>query len=213
MTRFLLAILFCFTGNILSAQSFAPEKIKIYWKDKNGAPYMTFDRLRKEHPEVKFIMNTTIRSGINSPVGLYIENGKQISGPLLIQNSKVNVGIQPMGVFYINSKGAFIQELKSKSSYKNAIWAIQSGPILLMNGKINSRLPKGKVIPRNGIGIKKDGQVYFACLKMGYREFANHFIKEGCTDAIYLEDGLPESYHRNVLHKRSAHYGPMIVVE
>ncbi|MEY3432141.1 MAG: hypothetical protein RL131_77, partial [Bacteroidota bacterium] len=32
---------------------------------------MTFDRLRKEHPEVKFIMNTTIRSGISSPVGLY----------------------------------------------------------------------------------------------------------------------------------------------
>ncbi|MEY4628603.1 MAG: hypothetical protein RLZZ595_929 [Bacteroidota bacterium] len=213
MLKSVFALVFVGLGFLPNAQTYPPDKIKIYWKDSNGAPYMTFDRLRTEHPEVKFIMNTAVRSGMGSPVGLYIENGKQISSPIFILNSKVNVGIQPMGVFFITTKGACIQELKSKVSYKDAVWAIQSGPLLVMNGKVNPRLPKGKAIPRNGIGIKKDGQVYFACLKMGYRDFANHFLKEGCIDALYLEDGLPESYHRNVLHKRSAHYGPMIVVE
>lgn len=120
--------------------------------------------------------------------------------------------LTPFGVFVINKGKAFISTSLNQSDYKDVDYALQANPILVWEGKSNKQLPKGRTIMRNGVGIKKDGSVYFACLKMGYREFAKHFLEEGCISALHLSDQKAETWQKD--SKPSyGRYATIIVVE
>jgi uncharacterized protein YigE (DUF2233 family) len=145
-------------------QTFDASSIKMYWKDSKGIPYMTFERLLKSNKNIVFITGVGKFSGAFTSMGLYIENGQLLHPIKTVQNTKVNLEIQPSGVFQINASGASIEPLQAKRAYKNAIGAIQSGPMLVIDGRINAALPNRTKVLRNGVGIKKDGKVYFACM-------------------------------------------------
>lgn len=195
------------------AQTFDPAAIKIYWKDSKGIPYMTFERLLKSNKNIELITGIGKFSGAFSSMGLYIENGQLLHPIKAVQNTKVNMEIQPSGVFQINASGASIEPLQAKRTYKNAIGAIQSGPMLLIDGRINAALPKRIKTLRNGVGIKKDGKVYFACFEASMREFAEHFLNQGCQSALYLESDHPDIWYNGNSRNKFNRFGPMIVVE
>ncbi len=207
------ALLLAITLTITAwGQSFAPSRIKIYWKDSNDVPYMTFKNVKKEHPNVVFMTNGGPFTKAHGPAGLYIEQGKKLSSVKLPQNPKVQYGIAPQGIFIIENNRARIIPADQKFEEKNASYAVQAGPLLVINSKINNRLPKGKITIRNGVGITQNGNVYFACLKMDYRTFAQHFINEGCSIALMLdhtrsETWLPEN------GTSFGRFGPIIAVE
>jgi len=192
------------------AQTFDPAAIKMYWKDSAGVPFMTFDRLLKLNGRIVFITGTG-KSLV--PFGLYIENGKTLHPMRKPMNYKVNLNIQPDGVFHTTGTHAFISSLEENSSYKNAKWAIQSGPVLLMNGRINPRLPNKIKTLRHGVGIKKDGRVYFAVIDAGMKDFAKHFLDNGCTSALYLDGENADTWKNGSSLKRFSRFGPMIVAE
>ena len=194
-------------------QTFDASSIRMYWKDNEGVPYMTFKRLLKKKKNIEFITGVGKFRGAFSSIGLYIENGHLLHPIKRVQNSKVNLDIQPCGVFQINSYGASIDPLQIKRAYKNAIWAIQSGPMLLIDGSINAALPNRTKALRNGVGIKKDGKVYFACMEASMREFAEHFLKQGCQNALYLDSDHPDVWHKGNSKKKFNRFGPMIVAE
>lgn len=194
-------------------QTFDAASIRMYWKDSKGIPYMTFERLLKTNKNIEFITGVGKFSGEFSSTGLFIENGQLVHPIKTVQNSKVNLEIQPYGVFQINAAGASIAPLQAKRAYKNAIWAIQSGPMLLMDGRINAALPNRTKTLRNGVGIKKNGKVYFACMEASMREFAEHFQKEDCLNALILESEHPDVWYRGNSRKKFNRFGPMIVVE
>lgn len=194
-------------------QTFDASNIKMYWKDNKGIPYMTFERLLKSNKNIVFITGVGKFSGAFSSIGLFIENGQLLHPIKTIQNTKINLEIQPSGVFHINASGAFIDPLQSNRAYKNAIWAIQSGPMLLIDGRINAALPNRTKVLRNGVGIKRDGKVYFACMEASMREFAEHFQKEGCLNALILESDHPDIWYNGNSRNKFNRFGPMIVAE
>ena len=195
------------------AQVFSANRIRMYWKDSTGVPFMTFDRLRKEHPEAKFIINGGHFTHDYKPDGLYIENGKKLSAVKEILNPKINLETLPMGVFYTTPQGAFIKPIRGKFVQKGVIFATQSSPMLVINGRINPALPGGRHRLRSGVGVLPDGRVYFACLDMELRFFARHFLEKGCTQALCLNGDVSDVWQNGQSLKKYSRFGPMIVVE
>lgn len=209
------SILACFLLSMLSTargQIFSPSNIKIVWKDSNDVPYLLFKNVQKAYPQTVFMINGGKSTKAHHPIGLYIERGKKLSNIHSITNPKTNMELTPFGVFVINKGKAFISTSLNQSDYKDVDYALQANPILVWEGKSNKQLPKGRTIMRNGVGIKKDGSVYFASLKMGYREFAKHFLEEGCISALHLSDQKAETWQKD--SKPSyGRYAAIIVVE
>ena len=197
---------------IVHGQIFSPSRIKMVWKDTNDVPFMLFKNVQKAYPNVVFMTNGGKSTRSHHPIGLYIENGKRLSPIKTMQHPKINTSITPWGVFGIRKGKAFISTSMKQSDYTKSDFAIQAEPILVWNGKVNRRLPKGKEITRNGVGIKKDGMVYFACLKLGYQKFAQHFIEQGCISAIQLDNKQAEIWQKDARPSYSR-FATIIVVE
>ncbi len=66
--------------------------------------------------------------------------------------------------------------------------ATQTGPMLLINGKIHSKFINGstKLNIRNGIGILPDRKIIFAIskCKINFYDFALFFNDKGCENAL-----------------------------
>ena len=208
MKNFLLFVCLCVTISA-SAQTFKPSQIKMHWLDKDDIPYSTFSNLIKDFPQLKFITNAGILNKSFKPTGLFIENGKIITPVKFLQNTKVNYGIHPTGIFYINQTGAHMVPATQNFKHKNVTWGIQGGPMLIINKTINPRLTNRKKIVRNGVGIKKDGTVYFAIMNATYKQLAVHFKDQGCINAMTLSEGDAEIWEEGN-KKRYHNFGPMI---
>jgi uncharacterized protein YigE (DUF2233 family) len=195
-----------------SAQTFSASNVKIVWKDSNDIPYMLFKNVQKAYPNAIFMTNGGRDTKSHHPTGLYIEKGKKLSNLKPILNTKTSTELQPLGVFVIREGRAFISKSLNVSTYKDAEYALQANPILVWDGAINKQLPKGKAIMRNGVGVKRNGSVYFACLQMGYRDFAQHFIDQDCISAIHLSDQKAETWQKDSKPSYSR-YATIFVVE
>lgn len=180
--------------------------IQMVWKDEDGEPISNFNRLRDlvrgQKRELTFAMNGGIFNPGLEPVGLYIEKGKQLR-PLNLEEGRGNFFLKPNGVFYIDDddKAGIITSEK----YKNAVaakeirYAQQSGPQLLIDGKIHSAFTEGSVnqTVRNGVGIIDENTIVFAIsqTKVNLHEFASMFKeKYGCKNALYLDGAISEVY-------------------
>lgn len=195
-----------------TSQTFPPTAIKIIWKDSNDIPFTLFKNVLKAYPNANFMTNGGKSTKSHHPIGLYIENGKKLSPIKRIQNPKINTSLTPSGVFVISKGKAYISTSLNERDYRKTEYALQSEPILVWNGKLNKRLPRGKTQMRNGVGIKKDGMVYFACLKMNYREFAQHFLDQGCVSALQLDDEQSEIWQKDAKPSYNR-YATIFVVE
>lgn len=208
----LVILLVCLLNSPAVGQTFAASRIKIVWKDSNDIPFMLFKNVQKTYPNATFMISGGKSTKAHHPIGLYIENGKKLSNIHAIANTKTNMELTPFGVFVIKKSKAYISTSLNQNDYKEVDFALQANPILVWEGKPNKQLPNGKVTMRNGVGIKKDGNVYFASLKLGYREFAEHFIEQDCISAIHLSDQNAEIWLRD--SKPSyGRYATIIVVE
>jgi uncharacterized protein YigE (DUF2233 family) len=196
---------------IATSQLFDPSRIQMLWKSADGKPYLYFDAVRKAHPDIRFAMNAGMFTKAYSPVGLYIEKGKELRPVKISRNRNVNFGIQPQGVFFIRNGKAGVASIPCKT--KGMTYATQSAPMLVINGKINPNLPDGNLIVRNGVGVRKDGKVFFAVKWMRFREFAQFFIDNQCVNALYLDGGVSEKWEKGDLFATNGGpFGPMIVV-
>ena len=192
------------------SQLFHPSRISMLWKGADGKPYLYFDAVRKAHPDIRFAMNAGMFTKAYGPVGLYIENGKELRPVKISRNRKVNFGIQPQGVFFIRNGQAAVASIPCKTT--GMTYATQSAPMLVINGKINRNLPQGNLIVRNGVGVRKDGKVFFAVKWMRFREFAQFFIDNQCVNALYLDGGVSEKWEKGDLFATNGGpFGPMII--
>jgi uncharacterized protein YigE (DUF2233 family) len=190
---------------------FHPSQLRLYWKNSNGIPFKSFSNVRKEHPDLIFMMNAGMYTASNfpAPVGLYIEKGVKYRAIKIIKNRNVNYGISPSGIFYFNSNKAAILNAYNWSNRLNAAYATQSGPMLLINGLINKNLPRGSYIKRNGVGVRADGKVVFGCFRANFIDFAMWFKNQNCINALYL-DGVVSDYWTPSTLFNLGKYGPII---
>lgn len=177
------------------------EDINLYWKDKDtryGSLQNFISKSKQRGYEVVFAMNGGMYKKDKSPQGLYIENSKSLS-PLDCGEGDGNFYLKPNGVFNLGmEKDAEVCTTEHFIVHKMAKYATQSGPMLVIDGKIHSAFKEGStnLNIRNGVGILPDGKVLFAMSKkeINFYDFAEFFKNKGCKNALYLDGFVSRTY-------------------
>ncbi|HYD22899.1 MAG TPA: phosphodiester glycosidase family protein [Flavipsychrobacter sp.] len=195
-------------GNTFDVYIATPQKdnIQTYWKNHRGEKLISLTNLKKnveqKGKELVFATNAGIYLEDNSPQGLYVENGKELR-PLDTKKKKSNANfyMQPNGVFLLTKTGAKVVVTEEYKTYKSqTVYATQSGPMLVINGKINSIFRKGSAnngYIRSGVGINDKGEVVFAISNgpSNFYDFATLFRDIlRCDNALYLDGAICRSY-------------------
>ncbi|MEP4932819.1 phosphodiester glycosidase family protein [Haloferula sp.] len=200
-----------------------PAKVELAWRGDDGKPYETFDRVQKayasEGKKVGFLMNAGIFEPGLIPSGLYVEKGKELR-PLNLKDGKGNFFLKPNGVFMID-KGGKARVVESKSRLvqtQSAEFAVQSGPLLLMDGKRHPAFRNGSpnLKHRNGVGIDGKGRIVFAMTDkrqdVVFWDFAGLFLKLGCKDALFLDGDISQMAVNPEGPTKSNRFAAMFVV-
>lgn len=178
------------------------QNIRMYWKDHKNEMIRSLGNLEhytaSQNEKLIFAMNGGMFEPDNSPKGLYIENFK-ILHPIDTSTGNGNFYLPPNGIFYItrNNKPE-ITETKKFIPSPDIKYATQSGPMLLINRKINPAFQQHSknLNIRNGVGILENGEVIFAMSKkeVNFYDFAALFKEMGCQDALYLDGFVSRTY-------------------
>ena len=177
--------------------------ITLYNKDDSGHALGNIGKLKAyveaKGKHLRFAMNGGMYMEDLSPLGLYVENGKQLRRLITKTDGYGNFYLQPNGVFGVDEKGtAFVVSTANYPKQKDVLYATQSGPMLVVDGVINSAFKEGSVNVqiRNGVGILPDGKALFAITKqpMNLFDFARFFQQQGCANALFLDGAISRTY-------------------
>ena len=195
-----------YSGNHYTIYSAKIEKdnIQLFWRLPDGTRFENADGLKDwlelSGKQLIFATNAGIFSPTYHPLGLHVENGSELS-PINTKNNgeKGNFYLKPNGVFFISKDGAHIVETSLYKSNPEVRIASQSGPLLLINGQINSAFTKNSSnrVIRNGVGVKNGDTVVFAISneEVNFYDFALFFRdRMGCKDALYLDGYISKMY-------------------
>lgn len=196
-------ILDTFNSAIIISYKTSPNKIQFFLKDDQGDYFNNHGNL-KQHIESKgqaliFAMNGGMYLKDYSPQGLYIENRKELKTLNTKRSNYGNFYLEPNGVFFISkgNKPAIIPT-KEYVDMAKIKFATQSGPMLLIKGKMHTAFTKGSkhIHIRNGVGILPNGELLFAMSKdsINFYDFASYFAKQGCKNALYLDGAISKTY-------------------
>ena len=129
------------------------------------------------------------------PLGLYVERAQRLVA-LNRRHGDGNFYIQPNGVFSVDATGrADITPTAQWADGPRAMYATQSGPMLVMDGNINPALvdaTKSTAI-RNGVGLRANGDVVFVISTeaVSLNAFATFFASDlRATKALYLDGAV-----------------------
>jgi len=179
------------------------ERVTMHWRGANHKPLQSLDnllaQLTAENKEVHFLMNAGMYDASYAPVGLYIENKVLMHKVNRVQQAAGNFYMQPNGVFAISINNRPVLVPTEQYALADTIaFATQSGPMLVLDGKINSLFAPKSVNTniRNGVGILPNGKILFAMSKeeVTFYEFASYFKRLGCKYALYLDGAISRAY-------------------
>ncbi|MEM9591598.1 MAG: phosphodiester glycosidase family protein [Pseudomonadota bacterium] len=219
------------TSYIVCAFNPATDDLRLFWQRSDGRPFRTFgavqEALEAQGRTLVFAMNGGMYERDFTPVGLHIEQGKTLSR----LNTKTVTGRpshipnfykKPNGVFFWGDGTAGVLESDQFSRQSpNTAFATQSGPMLVIDGKIHPAFLKNSrdFKQRNGVGVAPDGTVYFVMTKgrVSFYDFARAFRDGlGVQDALFLDGGWAPGIYAPELRRndRPGHggYGPIIAV-
>lgn len=180
------------------------DDIRLFLNDGSGKPYGHFnfvkDALAAQGARLVFAMNAGMYHEDRRPVGLYIEEGEEAAA-LNDNDGPGNFHLKPNGVFFITEAGmAGVLETEAfKDSDVTVKYATQSGPMLVIDGKIHPRfLPDSDSLKRrNGVGVTEEGKVIFVLADSPVRfyDFALFFRDVLKTpNALYLDGTISRVY-------------------
>lgn len=195
-----------------------PKHLSLHWQSSKGIPYHHFSALKndlkKQGKNVRVMMNAGIYGTDDKPAGLHIENGQPLKA-LNTHSGHGNFHLSPNGVFYLTRQGqpairttTSFQKKYGKSP-KTLQLATQSGPMLLINGRINPIFIRHSQseYTRNGVCVSKDDTVYFFATDSGERSnfytFAAVALQLGCRNALYLDGSISKLFitgHHSLFH-------------
>ncbi|HEX7814889.1 phosphodiester glycosidase family protein [Dyella sp.] len=186
----------------------AREPLALFWKNpESGDPFGTIEAVRQwgmaRNRRLLFAANAGIYDRQYSPLGLYVENGKALV-PLNLARGKPSAGnfsLQPNGVFVVYPDGH--AAVRTSTDFKNdarpAQWATQSGPMLVIDGKLNDQFvdDSSSMKWRSGVCARTPHDVVFAVSEapVNFHTFARLFRDQlGCRDALYLDGTISQFY-------------------
>ena len=177
--------------------------IEFFWKDDDDRVFKSIKKLKhyveKSGKRLRFAMNGGMYQEDNKPLGLFIQNQKTLTPLNTREDAKGNFYVKPNGVFYITTdRKAFLSPTQNFKDDGQIKFATQSGPMLLIGGQINSEFTQNSanVNLRNGVCVLEDNKIVFAISRqeINFYDFADHFKKLGCKDALYLDGFVSRMY-------------------
>lgn len=182
----------------------AGADLRLFLNDRDGRPFGQFSAidssLAASGLTLAFAMNAGMYHADRRPVGLYVEDGREVS-PVVTRAGPGNFGLVPNGVFCIRDGRADVIETRAFVRKKPACrFASQSGPMLVIDGALHPRFLKDSTsrYVRNGVGTSADGRrAVFAISRRAvtFHEFGNLFRDYlGMPNALYFDGNISRLY-------------------
>ncbi len=196
--------------------------IQIFWKRPNGETYTYLSALPKtgkKGGKLAFALNGGMFHPDYRPVGLYIEEGRELVKPST-KAGPGNFHLKPNGIFYAGDEGAGVLETGAFLKLRpKALFATQSGPMLVIDGKLHPRLAKASASAKQRDGVcVRDGVAIFAISEeeVPFDTFERLF-RDGvkCRNALFLDGGSAPALYVPSLSRSGNSLlglGPMIAV-
>ena len=199
------------------------DTLRITYRDASGRPLRRLAALERaigpDAAAVRFAVNAGMFDEQGAPIGLFVEDGREVRAINLKQGSG-NFHLMPNGVF-AQDKAGRVHVVPSRSFAKRVPdprWATQSGPMLVIDGKLHPKFDADgeSRLFRNGVGVSDDRTAWFAISEGGvsFGKFARLFRDAlGCPDALFLDGSVSSLWHPAEGRQDDvAELGPMIVV-
>jgi len=178
--------------------------VRLFWKRPDGAPYAYLSALprtlERNSGRLLFATNAGMFDSELKPVGLYVEQGRELVGANT-RSGYGNFHMKPNGVFYIAGEAAGVLETGAYLRQRpRADLATQSGPMLVIDGRIHPRFDRKSTSlkVRSGVGVR-DAKTVVLAISQGEVSFAAfaQLFKERlqCTNALFLDGGSAPSLY------------------
>jgi uncharacterized protein YigE (DUF2233 family) len=194
-----------FDGAKFTVCTFDPRRddIRLFLSGPDDKPYGSLaaldEALKAKGERLTFAMNAGMFGQDQSPVGLYVENRRKLH-EADTRGGATNFHMKPNGVFWIGDGVAGVTETgRYLANTPTARYATQSGPMLIVEGKIHPKIkPNGTSLKiRNGVGACGRGAVAFAIADepVTFDAFARLFRDGlGCQNALFLDGSVSSLY-------------------
>lgn len=180
------------------------DELRLFHSDTVGTPFGSFTQinnaLANENQSLGFAMNAGMYHKDRTPVGLYIDHFIEHSA-LADGGTYGNFGLKPNGVFCITRQQFSVIETNAfRAKPPNCKFATQSGPMLVIDGKLHPRflLNATSHYIRNGVGVTADGsRAYFVIsnTRVTFHEFGSLFRDHFKTpNALYFDGKVSRLY-------------------
>lgn len=176
------------------------NNIQMFYKDQSDNRFWNIwnvkQSVEKQGKQLVFAMNGGMYTPLYKPVGLFIDQGKEIQ-PINLKNGDNNFCWKPNGVFAIDNNGKAQVTVSEKFSNSNIRFATQSGPMVLINGRMHEGFESSNSgYVRNAVGVKSNGDVFF-CISLKavtFQQLAEFMMKNNCVNALYFDGSVSEMY-------------------
>jgi uncharacterized protein YigE (DUF2233 family) len=167
--------------------------------------------------QVAFAMNAGMFDEAGRPIGLLIEDGKQIRS-INRRTGGGNFHLLPNGVFLVRRGGqAEVVTSEVFEASDEIVFASQSGPMLLIDGKLHPKFDHDGAsrYVRNGVGIDQGGEALFVISDdlVSFGKFARFFRDRlKVRNALYFDGSVSSLWDpANGRMDSFTELGPMVV--
>ncbi|MEM9987032.1 MAG: phosphodiester glycosidase family protein, partial [Bacteroidota bacterium] len=152
--------------------------------------------------ELIFAMNAGMFEPDRRAKGLLIVGGKRQQVLDTLRQGYGNFYMQPNGVFAIDTSGkAYVLTTQTYLRLADTLalnWATQSGPMMVVEGRINPLFNDGSPNRhiRNAVGVTANNELVFAmsAQRVTFYELSSFMINQGCENVLYLDGAISQAY-------------------
>jgi uncharacterized protein YigE (DUF2233 family) len=198
------------------------DSVRLFLADDKNEVFGSFSALAadlaRKSETLAFAMNAGMYGEDRRPIGLFIEDGIMEKRANTASGAG-NFHMKPNGIFWVQGARAGVTETQRflKERLRPA-YATQSGPMLVVGGRINPRIHESGTSEkiRNGVGVRDGHVVAFAISDrpVTFHAFASLFRERlKCPDALFLDGSISGLYAPSLgRHDRFRPMGPIVGV-
>lgn len=211
-----------FEGSTFTACRYDSAKHRIALADaKDGKALRGFTELQgslgDEAGNLLFAMNAGMYDEEGMPIGLYVEDGRELHA-INLRDGPGNFHMKPNGVFAVDKVGRVSIVSSDEWGKRKALFASQSGPMLLIGGKLHPRIQADgpSLHIRNGVCTADGRTAWFVIseVPVSFGRFAR-FLRDslGCRDALFFDGAVSSLWDPGAGRMdRGYALGPMVAV-